>query len=264
MTNHLGFHVKLDNIDQAGNKKFLHRAPCQIMMKPINITSLTIKPIKSDFIKIIHVYYTYLLFSPVCFTYKNYIVKGLLEYMKIREFLNFTYILAHLPSNMEQFCLLINGLEQLREMEVNQSILLEDTHIYRLDEITKHYNLLPKSVYSYMFTQIKKYEVNLCLDTAHMYSNGLTTREITDLLQLAYDMGILKVIHLNGNSRNQQTSDHHVEFFSPDNKIPHYDEILAKINTFENITLIVELDEYDVDEYRENLREYKNITIFSK
>lgn len=260
MVNYLGFHVKLDDIsDNPRSKRLLYHSPCQIMIKP-NFNSY-IEPLESKYVRIIHVYYTYLIFSHIFFTYRNYILPGLLKYIEIKDELKFTYVLAHLPSNIEQFELFTNGLNKINKLQINKCLLLEDTHFYDFDELKSKHHLSPVNFYYYLLEQIHKYNLNLCLDTAHMFSNTLTIEEMINVLQKAYDMKILKVIHLNGNSRNQDYSDKHIEFFSESNKIKAFDRILKKINTFDDITLIVELDNYDIEEYKRQLKNYDNIVI---
>lgn len=255
MVNYVGFHVKNFMLEEV-------RGPYQIMFKPFQFAQREYKIEDNEYTKIIHSHYIYELFSPIFLTYRNYIANGILKYDKIREEMKFNYVLYHLPKNLVMLKNVKDVFELLKKeyKHLLPFMLFEDTYFSAQDKL-KEANKKPIDLYRYLFSYIKKYGTNLCLDTAHMFSNSLSISEMLILLQESYDMGILKVIHLNGNTRHQGTSDHHVEFFSNNNVIENYNKILEKLNTFNDLSLIIEID-YDssiVEETKKALTNYKNL-----
>lgn len=252
----IGFHLRINHDTQNYNKLF----PIQIKVKPNN--SLLINNNEENYIEnIIHSEYIYILFSSLLFTKNNYILEAIHDYFKLCEKLKYKYILYHLPSNIEQ----LNNIEQslclineIKKMYSNNiEILLEDTHLNK--NLLSSINV--KDVYNQYIQICKSFNIKLCLDTAHMFSNSLNEEQMCEILNLAYKESILKVIHLNGNMNTAFKSDVHCCIFGSLNKF-NYKPILNCINQFNDIIIIIEQNrpELTINDYIQYFKPYKNLT----
>ena len=85
--------------------------------------------------------------------------------------------------------------------------------------------------------------VELCFDTAHLYSNGLDGMDMIALFDAKIShkrlIDYCQIIHFNGNCKQKYTSDEHVQIFDKNNKI-EYSAELTKYLQDKNKILISE------------------------
>jgi len=86
------------------------------------------------------------------------------------------------------------------------------------------------------FNNIIKFGFEIIIDTAHLFSNGLTTSQICDLLTIFKDN--YTYIHLNGNANSGFKKDKHTTLTPhpnfPQNQIPDADQLLSCVAALMN------------------------------
>ena len=111
------------------------------------------------------------------------------------------------------------------------------------------------------FNQVIKFGFDIVIDTAHLYSNGLSTQEMISICDIFRDN--YKYIHLNGNSKPQFKKDKHTTLTPCDgyeaNLIPESDALLKKMTELMNVYNKICISEQkcgNIDYYRKLSIEY--------
>ena len=166
------------------------------------------------------------------------------NYIKLTRRIKFKYLLIHLPSTAAELnnigdCmnLLIKIFNQIKDI----SLLLEIPSFkggFRYN-VTEY---LTNIIVNYFDKFVNK-NVKLCIDTAHIYANGLDCRDMVSLFEISIDKNKLidycDIIHLNGNMAPMYKPDTHCPIFSKLNKMTDVD-LLMNYLADKNKTLITE------------------------
>lgn len=126
------------------------------------------------------------------------------------------------------------------------------------------YSILKNNIYDFIlsyFETIIKFGFDIVIDTAHLFSNGLNTQEMINILELFKNN--YKYIHLNGNCKPQFSKDEHTTLtpcknFKP-NLIPNSDLLLkkaAELMNNENKICISEQKCNDLDYFKKLANDY--------
>lgn len=177
------------------------------------------------------------------------------SYIELANKLKIKNILFHGPDTYETYNKFNNGLIALRNLKEKHKLnVIVEMPAFRkslLDEIEDDYEFIK----SY-FNQIIKNELQICIDTAHLFANGLNVDQMIDLLEEF--KGNYKFIHLNGNCKDVYEKDKHTYILNEDNNIEDADKLLKYIsNNLKDIICIMEIKEKNYDEYLEMINGYK-------
>ena len=171
----------------------------------------------------------------------NRAVYNLRQYCKLCKHIGFKRLLVHLPRNEKELLNLGNGMDLLSRM-CNAydfvTLLLEvpyitcclkkTTETVSNDSVEYLRNYFENVVQ--FFDRFHNGNVELCFDTAHLYSNGLDGDDIVRLLETTVNnkrlLDYCNVIHLNGNERPKYTSDKHVPIFSEKNRMKKWSDLV--------------------------------------
>ncbi len=233
------------NCSVAGSKSFLVDYNDDIQIMPSDTKVLTDKQINSypeitDWRRsVIHTSYITRPFSDHVQTGKTNSIKHIIEqYIRLANRIKFMYILIHLPSTEKEMDRLGDGMTLLKELFVNNESC---EHIIPLLEIPAFKGGFKMDIDDY-FAQIVQFvslipNMEICLDTAHLYSNGCDCDKIISL----YDSlsKYVNVFHLNGNENNMWKSDKHIPLFEDRNKLKDYARLVDHIKD-KNLLLITE------------------------
>jgi endonuclease IV len=175
--------------------------------------------------------------------------------------------LIHGPNNKIKFNNFIIGLEQLN---VYKRLVKDVNFIIEMPTLCKSYfTELDETYKDYV---IKYFEIcvkngfDICVDTAHMFANGLNVDDIIEVLE--HFKGNYKFIHLNGNCRNQFTKDKHTipinddSINEPKNMIEDMEKLMNYISGL-GVNCIMEL-KYSNYEYYKSLSDKFNFKIVDK
>ena len=168
------------------------------------------------------------------------------QYIKLCKRIKYKRLLIHLPGTQKEINEIGNGFGLLKDIfnkEENKDIIL-------VLEIPAFKSGYKNDVYEYFRMIIKNYfklfkynNVELCFDTAHLYSNGLDGRDMVALFDAKIShkrlIDYCQIIHFNGNCKQKYTSDEHVQIFDKRNKI-EYSAELTKYLQDKNKILISE------------------------
>lgn len=242
------------NFSVAGDKSWLenYREPLQIMPQTVKIPT-------NDFINsfpscstwsesVIHTSYITRPFNSI-FNEQgkiNTCIYNIEQYIKLCKRIKYKRLLIHLPQTQKEMNEIGNGFGLLKDIfnkEENKNIIL-------VLEIPAFKSGYENDVYEYFKLIVKNYfklfkynNVELCFDTAHLYSNGLDGSEMVDLFNATIShkrlIDYCTIIHFNGNLKPKYTSDQHVQIFDKRNKIENTEELINFLKT-ENKILISE------------------------
>lgn len=242
------------NFSVAGDKSWIkdYREPLQIMPQTTkiptneNINSFPSCSSWSD--SVIHTSYITRPFNNI-FNEQgkiNSCIYNIEQYIKLCKRIKYKRLLIHLPGTQKEINEIGNGFGLLKDIfnkEENKDIIL-------VLEIPAFKSGYKNDVYEYFRMIIKNYfklfkynNVELCFDTAHLYSNGLDGRDMIALFDAKIShkrlIDYCQIIHFNGNCKQKYTSDEHVQIFDKNNKI-EYSAELTKYLQDKNKILISE------------------------
>ena len=242
------------NFSVAGDKSWIkdYREPLQIMPQTTkiptneNINSFPSCSSWSD--SVIHTSYITRPFNNI-FNEQgkiNSCIYNIEQYIKLCKRIKYKCLLIHLPGTQKEINEIGNGFGLLKDIfnkEENKDIIL-------VLEIPAFKSGYKNDVYEYFRMIIKNYfklfkynNVELCFDTAHLYSNGLDGRDMIALFDSKIShkrlIDYCQIIHFNGNCKQKYTSDEHVQIFDKNNKI-EYSAELTKYLQNKNKILISE------------------------
>ncbi len=229
------------NFSVAGDKSWIkdYREPLQIMPQTTkiptneNINSFPSCSSWSD--SVIHTSYITRPFNNI-FNEQgkiNSCIYNIEQYIKLCKRIKYKRLLIHLPGTQKEINEIGNGFGLLKDIfnkEENKDIIL-------VLEIPAFKSGYKNDVYEYFRMIIKNYfnlfkynNVELCFDTAHLYSNGLDGRDMIALFDAKIShkrlIDYCQIIHFNGNCKQKYTSDEHVQIFDKNNKIEYSAELI--------------------------------------
>lgn len=242
------------NFSVAGDKSWIkdYREPLQIMPQTTkiptneNINSFPSCSTWSD--SVIHTSYITRPFNNI-FNEQgkiNSCIYNIEQYIKLCKRIKYKRLLIHLPGTQKEINEIGNGFGLLKDIfnkEENKDIIL-------VLEIPAFKSGYKNDVYEYFRMIIKNYfklfkynNIELCFDTAHLYSNGLDGKDMIALFDAKIShkrlIDYCQIIHFNGNCKQKYTSDEHVQIFDKRNKI-EYSAELTKYLQDKNKILISE------------------------
>lgn len=151
--------------------------------------------------------------------------------------IGFGHVLIHGPSTYHEFEYTLGPLNVL--YKYYKDILVIETPCFTKEVHDKRRGNMTPLDYMMSYIQgildIGFTLDNICIDTAHLWSNGLSTNDMITL----YKKYPSKYVHLNGNIRDQYMTDVHTFWWSGDNKITNGDELI-KLFVESNARCIIE------------------------
>ena len=175
------------------------------------------------------------------------------NYIKLCRRLQYKRLLIHLPSTLTELNNLSDGMNLLIKMfnQVEDVILVLEIPTFKSGfkcDVSKY---LLNVVVNY-FDKFKHKNVELCIDTAHVFANGVDCKEMVDLFETPIPSRALEtpiksaklidycaIIHLNGNMNPMYKADIHCPLFDERNKMTNID-ILMRYLSDKNKILIAE------------------------
>jgi endonuclease IV len=142
-------------------------------------------------------------------------------YKSLAESIQTKNILIHLPFSLSEYNHLQSG------FEVIQTELGDDINVHlEMPAWCKTLRNLPRDDYFNEIDKFMKPNYNYVFDTAHLFANRYTTKEIINLFE-KYET---KYCHLNGNLNPRYHNDKHIAIFNEMNKMPDWKEICKYIS----------------------------------
>ena len=158
------------------------------------------------------------------------------NYVKLCRRLQYKRLLIHLPSTLTELNNLAAGMNLLAKMfnQVEDVILVLEIPSFKSGfkcDVSKY---LSNIVVNY-FDKFKHNNVELCIDTAHVFANGVDCKEMVDLFEtsIVYNeqshklIDFCGIIHLNGNMNPMYKSDIHCPIFDKQNKMTNIDILMT-------------------------------------
>ncbi len=167
------------------------------------------------------------------------------QYIKLCHHIKYKYLLIHLPASQKEMNNLGNGMNELINFfnkEPKLTLLLETPSFvsgFKMD-MTKYIT----NIINNTFDKFINNNVEICIDTAHLYANYCDSSDIIKLLDTKINdkkkiIDYVNVIHLNGNVNNKGKSDKHTPIFADNNKMTNIDELMKYLKD-KNKILITE------------------------
>lgn len=256
--------------------------PFQIMptrFKYINITSYTslinklkmLKEIRFDNV-VIHTGYDIIVFKAEIVNSMYYLNHYINSYINFANMIHISNLLFHGPCNVEQFNNLDVGLMYLRTLSTNTKLnMIVEMPAFSKELVmyanTKFHMTMKQFVIEYL-NRCVQFGLSLCIDTAHLYANGLNSDDIIQIIEMFQNY--IKFIHLNGNCREQFKKDKHtvpilttltfesdVSKFEvpPDNMIDNFDTVLNYLS-MKKFICILELHYKNYEYYSTLAKDY--------
>lgn len=240
---------------------------CQILpnrLSPVNVDTYK-GPSHLNHL-LIHSGYSCIPWKPSAINFGSQTRLMLSSYIKLLNKTNAEQILIHMPKNQEQYDNFKIGLALLykvnkiinEQRQTNQipyvcvEIVYNTMYAHQTkDEIIKSINAL--------FVIVVRSGLDIVIDTAHCYANGLNVDDMIALLKRF--QGHYKYIHLNGNYQDSFKPDKHTLIMTEGdgkvvdiepNKINDCDKLLRFISTLKDVVLVCEII-YDNYDYWHNL-----------
>lgn len=166
------------------------------------------------------------------------------NYVKLCRRLYYKRLLIHLPSTLTELNNLSDGMNVLAKMfnQVEDVVLVLEIPAFKSGfkcDVSKY---LLNVIVNY-FDKFKYKNVELCIDTAHIFANGIDCKEMVNLFETPIKSTKLidycNIIHLNGNMNPMYKADIHCPIFDERNKMTNID-ILMRYISDKNKILIAE------------------------
>ena len=191
------------------------------------------------------------------------------KYVKLCYQLKYKRLLVHLPSTTSELNNLSEGMNVLIKMfnKVPNVILVLEIPSFKSGFKCDVVDYLFNVVINY-FDKFVNHNVELCIDTAHMFANGVDCKEMINILETTRNniklIDCCKIIHLNGNLNPQYKSDIHCPIFDKRNKMSNINLLMEylsnknKILIAENTKQHADYNEWKqfADQYNINIVEY--------
>lgn len=166
------------------------------------------------------------------------------QYIKLCHRIKYKYLLIHLPASQKEMNNFGNGMSELIEIFNNEpklTLLLETPSFvsgFKMDMIDYIKDIIVNT-----FKLFKNKNVEICIDTAHLYANYYDSEDIIKLLSYEINdkkiIDYVNVIHLNGNTNNKGKSDRHTPIFEENNKMTCVEKLMKYLSD-KNKILITE------------------------
>lgn len=170
---------------------------------------------------LVHASYPTLAFNIRAFEVDNPIVESLKVYLRYCDKIGASHFLIHGPRSSAELENLDLGLKLLSDLHSESNakvkICVEMPAFTKELMKTGPNGKLEFKFFEQYFNKIIEYGFEIVIDTAHLWSNGLTAIEMIRLLK-NYEENYTW-IHFNGNCKPMYTSDKHTYMFAADNKI---------------------------------------------
>ena len=144
--------------------------------------------------------------------------------------------LVHGPSNEYEMNNLSIGMSILRDIfkDFEQKVIIE------IPSFNSGFRIDINEYIERIINEFSKDKNNfyICIDTAHMWSNGCDSTKIIETCKKFEKY--ITVIHLNGNEKEQYQTDLHVEIFNPDSKLKNIKEMIQYFVS-KNLLMIAEI-----------------------
>ena len=206
------------------------------------INSLKFNQVSTPTKILLHTGYDVIPFKEEIFNSSSYQIELLKSYFEVCQRLNVCQLLIHgpdKPDTMKYFTAGLNIIKYTFSNSIpnnsNLKIAIEMPAFCKsMWNIIKHEDIYDFTL-SY-FNEIIKVGFDIIIDTAHLFSNGLTTQQIIDILELFKNN--YTFIHLNGNSHDMYKPDKHTTLTPCEgyetNLIPNSDKLLEKVSDLMN------------------------------
>lgn len=240
------------NYSVAGNKEWLNEITDPFQIMPATQQFLTKKtvenypPCSKRFTDgVVHVSYITKPFQDLHDTDHFNKYKALMTaYVNLCMRIKMKRLLVHLPGTPSEMSNLANG------MNILAKFFNKIPSITIVLEIPSFRGSMKMDVFEYFNAIITNYfplftheNVELCYDTAHLFANGLDSKDIVELLEKKVGgkklIDYCTVIHLNGNKQPMWKPDAHCPIFSSKNRMSDI-EVLVKYLADKNKILIAE------------------------
>ena len=184
-------------------------------------------------------------FQQEIFNPASYQVQLLKSYFEACQRLKVKQLLIHGPDKPESMNYLVSGLTVLKSYLDNFNSLNRDYKLQICIEMpafcqsmfryfkTSNFDL--NKIYEFVksyFNEVVKIGFEIVIDTAHLFSNGLTTEQMIELIEIFKNN--YTFIHLNGNAHQSFKKDKHTTLTPCEgfdmNLIPNSDKILMKVS----------------------------------
>lgn len=239
--------------------------PCQIMPRRqqglYDISSIKID--KTNPKTLIHTSYITHVWQTKAFQYLSTQWLNLDNYFKLAQRIGAKYVLIHGPKSPDEYKLFATGLNWLHDNFDKYSTESQIKLVIEIPSFTKklHTEVTNKFEFIDNYLQlIVTSGFDIVLDTAHLYANGLNCDDMIKLID-KYKPNF-EWIHLNGNCRQQFTSDVHVFILDQSNKFYNEaDKLLKHISKLDNCICILETIDYKTVDTSELTTKYdfKNV-----
>jgi hypothetical protein len=196
------------------------------------------KPINEPTNILLHTGYDVRPWSQEIFNPSSYQLSLIDSYITTSKILNVKEILIHGPDTPERIEYLISGLKLLKSLNTKIPFVIEMPAFCQSMFNDQYMNNKYEFIKSYFNTCVTE-GFNIVPDTAHLYANGLTTKEIIEILNIFKDD--YTFIHLNGNSKPQYKHDKHTTLTPltgyETNKIESSEELLSHVAKLNKICI---------------------------
>ena len=166
------------------------------------------------------------------------------SYVKLCRRLSYKRLLVHLPSTQSEMDNLSDGMRLLIKMfnKVDDIVLVLEVPAFKGGfkcDLTEYlFNIITN-----YFDKFVNKNVELCIDTAHMFANGVDCKQMVDMFETTRDghklLDYCTIIHLNGNMNSPGKPDIHCPMFDNRNKMTDVDTLMQYLSD-KNKILIAE------------------------
>lgn len=220
--------VTIHNLDTIDDYFQIMPSP-RARLTPTTINNFTVKNPRI----LIHVNYLTHVFANDTIEYNSPARKSLAAYNVLARHIGTNNVLIHLPYSTNEMNRLADGIQVIHDelVKYGKTIHLEMPAFTA--EFQRTIRLRERSAveclneyFERIFDELKQLpegSFKLVFDTAHMYSNGCTGKDMIELMEKYKPF--IEYVHLNGNEHSMYAQDKHCPIYSDRNKIPDVDEL---------------------------------------
>lgn len=154
----------------------------------------------------------------------NSCIYNIKQYIKLCRRIKYKRLLIHLPATDKEIQELGNGFGLLKDIfnENKDIILVLEIPAFKAaykENLKKYFKIIIENYFKLFIYG----NIEICFDTAHLFSNGLDSKDIVDLMEYKVCgkklIDYSSIIHFNGNVNPMFKSDKHVQIFDKKNKM---------------------------------------------
>lgn len=164
------------------------------------------------------------------------------QYIKLSKILKTKYILIHGPMNEDEYNNFDKGLDLINEVFQNTNLIIcieitaFSSKLIELIKDKNYYNFCKDYLNKIITYKPNNFTLQIVIDTAHLHTNGLTYKEMINLLTEFKDN--YDFIHLNGNMKDSfKYPDEHIHINSLNDKIEHSRRLLKYVSKLNKICI---------------------------